>query len=97
MWPRVHAAQGRVLGCRRAARSWPLWHHLDTIWAMPLTAVPAPAQPYPARLRMSAIWVGAHLPPRAVGTPHAFRALAISALTGWIRGRTLAATGRPQP
>jgi hypothetical protein len=46
---------------------------------------------------MSAIWVGAHLPPRAVGTPRAFGALAISALTGWIRGRTLAATGRPQP
>jgi hypothetical protein len=27
---------------------------------------------------MSAIWVGAHVPPRAVGTPRAFSALAIS-------------------
>jgi hypothetical protein len=28
------------------------------------------AQPYAARLRMSAIWVAAHLPPRVGGTPH---------------------------
>jgi hypothetical protein len=33
---------------------------------------------YLARLRISAICVGAHLPPRAVGTPRAFRMLAIS-------------------
>jgi hypothetical protein len=35
-------------------------------------ALPAPAQPYPARLRMSAIRVAAHFPPRAVGTPRSF-------------------------
>jgi hypothetical protein len=35
---------------------------------MALRVNPAPAEPYFASLRMSAIWVGAQLPPRAVGT-----------------------------
>jgi len=53
--------------------------------------------PYRARLRMSATWVWAHFPPRAVATPRAFsvsaifRRLAPSARNGRMSGKTFAA------